>query len=203
MVSITRSNWPGWGHTGPSVSDTTLCTKASCTILPALCDLIEAKKGRWQSLRIFLALLLHHKEGSKSKTRLFKVSNLWDYCCYSTGDKWFSSLTLSENCVRRACPPTPRRIQDVHDPRGETPYLCNTMPCNALSILNATIFIYPVNHSSSSLKPAVLRICSTSPFSALIFTKIFCLMIRFGCSFIALVCSWIFSSISWILSRTS
>jgi hypothetical protein len=66
MVSITRSNWPGWGHTGPSVSDTTLYTKASCGILPALCDRIEAKKGQLTA-KDFLALFLHHEEGLKEK----------------------------------------------------------------------------------------------------------------------------------------
>jgi hypothetical protein len=83
MVSITRSNWPGWGHTGPSVSDTTLYTKASCGILPALCDRIEAKKGQLTA-KDFLALFLHHEEGlkekkldcSKSQTRRAMVASL-------------------------------------------------------------------------------------------------------------------------------
>src|SRR5436305_857296 len=76
----------------------------------------------------------------REKTRLFKVSNCRVIVATLRATSGILSLTLSEGWVRRStrvCPPTPRRIQEATIPQGETPYLCSTMPCNALFILNA------------------------------------------------------------------
>jgi hypothetical protein len=63
----------------------------------------------------------------------------------------------------------------------ETPHLCYAMPIPCLAMprdIQRPLSVPPsIIYSSSSLNPAVFRICSTSPFSALIFIKIFFLMI--------------------------